>query len=75
MLFRSDDDAETRKLVAAHVAGEQCRSLRAAGVNEFHFYTLNRPELTRAICHLLGIRASAARIETQPPAAGAVADG
>ena len=52
-----DDDPETRRLVAAHLAGEQCRRLQAEGVNEFHFYTLNRPELTRAICHLLGIRA------------------
>ncbi|MGE5624119.1 MAG: methylenetetrahydrofolate reductase [NAD(P)H] [Bacillota bacterium] len=51
-----DDDPETRKLVAAHVAGEQCRQLSAEGVREFHFYTLNRAELTRAICRLLGIR-------------------
>lgn len=51
-----DDDPETRRLVAAHVAGEQCRRLQSEGVREFHFYTLNRPELTRAICHLLGIR-------------------
>ncbi len=56
-----DADAETRKLVAAHVAGEQCRRLQSEGVNEFHFYTLNRAELTRAICHLLGIRAAAAQ--------------
>jgi methylenetetrahydrofolate reductase (NADPH) len=53
-----DDDPETRRLVAAHVAGEQCRRLQREGVHEFHFYTLNRPELTRAICHLLGIRAA-----------------
>ena len=51
-----DDDPETRKLVAAHVAGEQCRMLQEEGVTEFHFYTLNRPELARAICRLLGIR-------------------
>ncbi len=54
-----DDDPETRKLVAAHVAGQQCRMLQEEGVREFHFYTLNRPELTRAICRLLGIRAAA----------------
>lgn len=53
-----DDDPETRRLVAAHLAGEQCRRLQKEGVHEFHFYTLNRPELTRAICHLLGIRAA-----------------
>lgn len=59
-----DDDPETRRLVAAHVAGEQCRRLQAEGVSEFHFYTLNRPELTRAICHLLGIRAESAMKES-----------
>jgi methylenetetrahydrofolate reductase (NADH) len=54
-----DDDPETRKLVAAHVTGEQCRMLQDEGVREFHFYTLNRPELARAICRLLGIRPTA----------------
>jgi methylenetetrahydrofolate reductase (NADPH) len=51
-----DQDPETRKLVAATVAAEQCRALQAAGVNEFHFYTLNRADLTFAICHILGLR-------------------
>ena len=54
-----DDDPETRKLVAATMAAEQCRSLQTAGVNEFHFYTLNRADLTRAICHILGMRPQA----------------
>lgn len=54
-----DDDPETRKLVAAHVAGQQCRMLQEEGVRDFHFYTLNRAELTRAICRLLGIRPAA----------------
>jgi methylenetetrahydrofolate reductase (NADPH) len=54
-----DEDPETRKLVAAHVTGEQCRMLQDEGVREFHFYTLNRPELSRAICRLLGIRPTA----------------
>ncbi|HEY3860118.1 MAG TPA: methylenetetrahydrofolate reductase [NAD(P)H] [Gammaproteobacteria bacterium] len=54
-----DDDPETRKLVAAHVTGEQCRMLQDEGVQAFHFYTLNRPELSRAICRLLGIRPTA----------------
>lgn len=51
-----DDDPETRKLVAATVAAEQCRALYASGVNTFHFYTLNRADLTYAICHILGVR-------------------
>jgi methylenetetrahydrofolate reductase (NADPH) len=52
-----DRDPETRQLIAAHVAVEQCRGLTAEGVDEFHFYTLNRADLTVAICHLLGVRA------------------
>jgi len=52
-----DDDPETRKLVAAIVAAEQCRALHAQGVNEFHFYTMNRADLVYAICHILGVRA------------------
>lgn len=51
-----DDDPVTRNLVAATVAAQQCRSLQQAGVHEFHFYTLNRSELTVALCHLLGVR-------------------
>ena len=51
-----DDDAETRQMIAASVAIEQVQALRAEGVNEFHFYTLNRSELTYAICHALGVR-------------------
>jgi methylenetetrahydrofolate reductase (NADPH) len=53
-----DDDPEQRKLVAASVAVEQCRKLQAQGIDEFHFYTLNRAELTIAICRMLGIRAA-----------------
>lgn len=52
-----DENPELRHSIAAMVAAEQCRMLMLAGVNEFHFYTLNRAELTRAICHILGIRA------------------
>ncbi len=53
-----DDDPETRRMVAAVVAAEQVRLLQANGIDEFpHFYTLNRPELTYAIAHILGVRA------------------
>jgi methylenetetrahydrofolate reductase (NADPH) len=51
-----DDDPETRRLIAAAVAIEQVARLRREGVGEFHFYTLNRAELTYAICHALGLR-------------------
>ena len=55
-----DRDPTTRNLVAAWVAAEQCRKLQEYGVREFHFYTLNRAELTRSICHILGVRAAPA---------------
>jgi methylenetetrahydrofolate reductase (NADPH) len=51
-----DDDLETRRMIAATVAGDLCRRLHAEGVDQFHFYTLNRADLTFAICHLLGVR-------------------
>ena len=51
-----EDDAETRQMIAASVAIEQVRRLQAEGISEFHFYTLNRSELTVAICHALGVR-------------------
>jgi methylenetetrahydrofolate reductase (NADPH) len=43
-------------MIAANVAIEQVQRLRQHGVHEFHFYTLNRAELTYAICHALGLR-------------------
>jgi methylenetetrahydrofolate reductase (NADPH) len=51
-----DDDPETRRMIAANVAIEQVQRLREHGVDEFHFYTLNRGELAYAICHALGLR-------------------
>jgi methylenetetrahydrofolate reductase (NADPH) len=52
-----DDLPAARQLVAATVAAELCGQLYAGGVRCFHFYTLNRAELSYAICHLLGVRA------------------
>tara|TARA_Y100001934_G_scaffold10807_2_gene13792 strand:+ start:8242 stop:9129 length:888 start_codon:yes stop_codon:yes gene_type:complete len=51
-----NDDAETRRIVAAAIAVEQCRQLYDYGIHDFHFYTLNRADLTYAICHILGLR-------------------
>ena len=51
-----DDDPETRKFVAVSVADGQCRRLLAEGVENFHFYTLNRADLSYAICWRLGLR-------------------
>jgi methylenetetrahydrofolate reductase (NADPH) len=56
MFEGTDQDPEIRRMVAAIVTAEQVRLLQANGVDEFHFYTLNRPELTYAIAHILGVR-------------------
>ncbi len=59
-----DDDPEGRAMVATTVAAEQCRRLVAEGLTEFHFYTLNRPEVSLAVCRALGVH----------PGAGTAAD-
>ncbi len=53
-----DDHPDARQLVAATLTAELCRKLYAGGVKGLHFYTLNRAELSFAICHLLGLRAA-----------------
>ena len=53
-----DNDAATRKLIAAAVAAEQVFDLVDRGVTTFHFYTMNRADLVFAICHLLGLRSA-----------------
>ena len=63
-----EEDPETRRLIAASVAIEQVKTLERHGVCDFHFYTLNRAELTFAICHTLGLRPGA-----QTPAAAGLA--
>ena len=50
-----DLDHETRKLVAVTIVYDQCKKLIREELN-FHFYTLNRADLSFAICHILGIR-------------------
>ena len=55
-----DDDPEARQLIAAAIAIDLVTRLRSAGIDQFHFYTLNRAELTYAICHSLGLRPRAA---------------
>lgn len=58
-----DDDPETRRLVAAATTAELCARLSAEGVEDFHFYTLNRADLTMAICRIVGVRVAK---ESQP---------
>lgn len=54
-----DDDVETRRMVAAATTAEQVRILQANGIDEFHFYTLNRPDLVYAIARILGVKPDA----------------
>ncbi|AEY00462.1 methylenetetrahydrofolate reductase [Oceanimonas sp. GK1] len=58
-----EDDQNTRNLVGASIAMDQVRVLSREGVKDFHFYTLNRSELTYAICHSLGVRPPVAAAE------------
>jgi len=51
-----EEDQTTRNLVASSIAMDMVKILSKEGVKDFHFYTLNRSELTYAICHTLGVR-------------------
>ena len=51
-----DNDPETRQLVGANIAMDMVKILSREGVKDFHFYTLNRAEMSYAICHTLGVR-------------------
>jgi methylenetetrahydrofolate reductase (NADPH) len=53
-----DQDEETRRLVAASTVCDLCNALKREGVSDFHIYTLNRAELSMAICRRLGLRAN-----------------
>jgi methylenetetrahydrofolate reductase (NADPH) len=56
-----ENDPATRQLVAATTAAEQVLDLVDHGVNQFHFYTMNRADLVYAICHVLGLRPDPAK--------------
>ena len=56
---RVEDDAAAKQTAAAAVCAEQCLGLMREGVSEFHFYTLNKPELTLAVCRMLGVKTKA----------------
>jgi methylenetetrahydrofolate reductase (NADPH) len=58
MFDRTEQDPDLRRMIAGIVVADQVRTLRANGIDEFHIYTLNRPELTYAIAHILGVRAT-----------------
>lgn len=56
LLEGQDDFPASRDILSAMIAVEQCRILNEAGIKDFHFYTLNKPDIARTICHLLGHR-------------------
>jgi methylenetetrahydrofolate reductase (NADPH) len=62
MFEGTDDDPEQRRVIASIIAAEQVRVLQANGIDEFHVYTLNRPDLTCTIAHVLGVRPQLARL-------------
>lgn len=63
-----DNDADTRKMVGASIAMDMVKILSREGVKDFHFYTLNRADLTYAICHTLGVRPPAQTAPLAGPA-------
>ena len=65
-----EEDPATRKLIAAAVAAEQVLDLVDQGVSDFHFYTMNRADLVYAVCHLLGLRPTAASARSSSDGAG-----
>lgn len=57
---KAERDGEGRSdLLTVAVATELCSKLAEGGVEHLHFYTLNRPDLTRDVCHAIGVRSRA----------------
>ena len=54
-----DEEPQMRAMVAAVVAAEQCRRLADAGITDFHIYTLNKAEVSLALCRVLGLQGAA----------------
>ena len=52
----TENDSETRDLITANLAAELCQKLQEAGIQNFHFYTLNKAGLALSTCHLLGLK-------------------
>ena len=53
--FGHAEQTGTTELLSTAIATELCDDLLQGGVDHLHFYTLNRPELTRDVCHALGV--------------------
>jgi methylenetetrahydrofolate reductase (NADPH) len=66
-----DADPVTRQIVAGAVAVDLCNRLIDEGVDQLHFYSLNRSELVVGICHMLGVRSFPAKPGIQESASAA----
>lgn len=53
---KTDGDPAAERELATHLCVELCEKLIGGGVERLHFYTLNRPELTRDVCLALGVK-------------------
>lgn len=53
--FAAAERDERSELLATSLCTEMCTELRAEGVEALHFYTLNKPQLTRDVVHALGL--------------------
>ncbi len=64
-----EDEPQIHALVASAVAAEQVLDLMERGIDDFHFYTMNRADLVYAVCHMIGIRPRPSKGLEQPAAA------
>jgi methylenetetrahydrofolate reductase (NADPH) len=55
-----DDQPEERAKRSAELASRQVRDLIDCGISEFHFYTMNRPQLISAVLTQAGFRQKSA---------------
>ncbi len=54
--FEKAQRDDRHDLLATAICAELCSDLIDGGVDNLHFYTLNRPDLTRNVCHDLGLK-------------------
>jgi len=53
--YRAAERDDRTELLSTSLCTELCSALVDEGVSSLHFYTLNRPELTRNVCRALGV--------------------
>ena len=53
--YRAAERDNRTELLSTALCAELCSALTDEGVDALHFYTLNRPDLTRDVCRALGV--------------------